>query len=208
MSAGERAPGAIEVLGHRWAPRVLAELRHGPLGFRALRYRCPWISTSVLSPRLRELQDAGLVDKDDDGRYRLTTAGAALIAALAYEDDRHRVERFVAAWLDARTRADIDGILALYREDARFVSPISRAMADQEVLRGHEDLRAYWASAFERLGPLEFSEPEAIWDSRDRTLVIRYTHGYTGQRLRACEILRLDDRWLVIDGEAMFGVRS
>jgi DNA-binding HxlR family transcriptional regulator len=72
---------ALDLLGRRWALRVLWELRDGPLPFRELRERCDSMSTSVLNERLRELREAGLVEAGDGG-YRLTPAGSRLHDAL------------------------------------------------------------------------------------------------------------------------------
>ncbi len=73
---------ALDLLGRRWSLRVLWELRHGPVGARALRTRCDDMSPSVLYQRLAELADAGLVERADDQRYQLTQIGRDLGAAL------------------------------------------------------------------------------------------------------------------------------
>ena len=73
---------ALDLLGRRWSLRILWELRADPLGFRALRQRCDAMSTSVLRQRLIELGDAGLVEQDDQQRYRLTELGTDLGVAL------------------------------------------------------------------------------------------------------------------------------
>jgi DNA-binding HxlR family transcriptional regulator len=74
---------ALDLLGRRWALRVLWELRDGSAtSFRELRERCDSMSTSVLNQRLRELRDAGLVDAGAGG-YFLTKRGAELQGALA-----------------------------------------------------------------------------------------------------------------------------
>jgi DNA-binding HxlR family transcriptional regulator len=69
---------AFDLLGRRWALRVLWELRDGPLGFRELQQRCEDMSSSVLRDRLAELADAGLVAKDGDDRQTLTKMGREL----------------------------------------------------------------------------------------------------------------------------------
>jgi DNA-binding HxlR family transcriptional regulator len=74
---------ALDLLGRRWALRVLWELREQPIGPRAVLERCDGLSSSVLYERLRELVDAGLVEKGDDGTYGLTRLGAELGRALA-----------------------------------------------------------------------------------------------------------------------------
>ena len=74
---------ALDLLGRRWALRVLWELRDGaPLSFRELRERCDSMSTSVLNQRLAELREAGLLESGAGG-YRLTRAGMRLQDALA-----------------------------------------------------------------------------------------------------------------------------
>lgn len=74
---------ALDLLGRRWALRILWELRYGPVGARSLRERCDGMSSSVLYDRLGELRDAGLVDRDDGGAYVLTDVGVGLGEALA-----------------------------------------------------------------------------------------------------------------------------
>jgi DNA-binding HxlR family transcriptional regulator len=78
---------ALDLLGRRWALRILWELRDGPVGARALRDRCDAMSSSVLYERLGELVDARLVERLDDGTYQLTRLGADLGTALAPLDE-------------------------------------------------------------------------------------------------------------------------
>lgn len=78
----DRAQGRIvaevfELLGRRWQLRIIWELRADALTFRELQARCDDISPSVLSTRLAELRDAGIVEHDNG--YRLTGAGVELL---------------------------------------------------------------------------------------------------------------------------------
>lgn len=73
---------ALDLLGRRWALRVLWELRDGPLGLRPLRARCDDMSSSVLYERLHELTAAGLVRQREDASYELTDLGRELRRAL------------------------------------------------------------------------------------------------------------------------------
>jgi DNA-binding HxlR family transcriptional regulator len=73
---------AFDLLGRRWALRVLWELREERLGFRALQTRCDDMSSSVLRDRLRELVENAIVGVDDAGRYHLTDDGRDLLRAL------------------------------------------------------------------------------------------------------------------------------
>ncbi|WP_394846106.1 helix-turn-helix transcriptional regulator [Pendulispora brunnea] len=72
----------LDLLGRRWALRVLWELRDAPATFRALRERCDDISPTVLNARLKELRESGIVELSDDEGYRLTDRGVALRNAL------------------------------------------------------------------------------------------------------------------------------
>jgi DNA-binding HxlR family transcriptional regulator len=74
----------LDLLGRRWALRVLWELRAGPASFRELRDRCDSMSPSVLNTRLHELREAGIVgDATNAGGYTLTRRGRKLLLALA-----------------------------------------------------------------------------------------------------------------------------
>ncbi len=73
---------AMDLLGRRWALRVMWELRGGPVGARALLARCEGMSSSVLYERLRELSEASLVVQCDKGEYELTRLGRDLGEAL------------------------------------------------------------------------------------------------------------------------------
>ena len=72
----------LDLLGRRWALRILWELRVETLNFRELRSRCDSMSPSVLNQRLAEMRDSGVAELVDDG-YRLTKEGRELLLALA-----------------------------------------------------------------------------------------------------------------------------
>jgi DNA-binding HxlR family transcriptional regulator len=81
--SGRPVMALFDLLGRRWALRVLWELRDGsPLTFRELQARCEDISSSVLNDRLRELRDAKIVTAGRDGGYLLTPDGQSLLRAL------------------------------------------------------------------------------------------------------------------------------
>jgi DNA-binding HxlR family transcriptional regulator len=73
----------LDLLGRRWALRILWELREARPGFRLLQDRCDAMSPSVLSQRLVELQEAGIVQQNEDTTYSLTQDGATLLQSLA-----------------------------------------------------------------------------------------------------------------------------
>lgn len=69
----------LDLLGRRWALRVLWELRTGPCTSRALREACGGVSPTVLSARTKELREAGLVELDEPAGYALTPLGLELL---------------------------------------------------------------------------------------------------------------------------------
>ena len=85
--AGDRAvESVLDLLGRRWALRLVWELRRSTLSFSELRGRTG-ISPSVLSARLRELVDSGVLERDGGRRYRLSGRGREL-ARILYELNR------------------------------------------------------------------------------------------------------------------------
>ncbi len=77
----------LDLLGRRWTLRILWELRDQSAGFRALQDRCDAMSPSVLSQRLSELQEAGIVEQNEQADYTLTQEGAILLHTLAPLND-------------------------------------------------------------------------------------------------------------------------
>lgn len=77
--SGEPIMALLDLLGRRWAMRLIWELRGGePLNFRVLQQRCGGMSSSVLNRRLAELRAAGVLDLADGG-YQLTHEGHKLL---------------------------------------------------------------------------------------------------------------------------------
>jgi DNA-binding HxlR family transcriptional regulator len=72
----------LDLLGRRWALRILWELRQQPGSFLGLQRRCDSMSTSVLTQRLTELREAQLIEHDQAGEYTLTEHGIRLLARL------------------------------------------------------------------------------------------------------------------------------
>jgi DNA-binding HxlR family transcriptional regulator len=92
---GQFCPVAVasEIFAERWTPLILRELFSGSRRFSEIRSGMPLISRTLLTQRLRELEDAGVVESTPlpagRGReYQLTRAG---------EEFREVVER-LGAW--------------------------------------------------------------------------------------------------------------
>ena len=100
---------AIELIGKRWNGAILAVLLDGPRRFSQLVTSIPGLSERLLSERLRELEQRGiLVRRVLQGpplgvEYELTTAGRELAPAVEI------VTAWARKWLDAGSTADPEG---------------------------------------------------------------------------------------------------
>jgi len=70
----------LDLIGRRWALRILWELHAGPARFRALQDACG-ASPTVINQRLTELKAWNLIALDDDG-YCLTPPAKELLGLL------------------------------------------------------------------------------------------------------------------------------
>ncbi|NOX82869.1 MAG: helix-turn-helix transcriptional regulator [Alphaproteobacteria bacterium] len=78
----------MSVIGGAWAPNILWNLSAGPRRFSELRVDIPPISAKVLTVRLRQLEEKGIVSRavkptsPPSVEYALTRDGRALLPAL------------------------------------------------------------------------------------------------------------------------------
>lgn len=73
---------AAEIICQRWTPLILREMLVGSTRFNEIRRGVPTCSPALLSRRLRELERAGVVERQPTngaGAYRLTEAGQELM---------------------------------------------------------------------------------------------------------------------------------
>lgn len=78
---------AAEIIAERWTPLVIRELLAGSHRFNDLRRGVPLISPSLLSQRLKFLEDQGLVERrvtanGEAADYHLTRAGEELLPVI------------------------------------------------------------------------------------------------------------------------------
>lgn len=72
----------LDLLGRRWAMRVIWELSRNRLSFRDLQAACGNISPTILNTRLAELREAGIVALADGAGFALAPEGELLLAEL------------------------------------------------------------------------------------------------------------------------------
>jgi DNA-binding HxlR family transcriptional regulator len=79
---------ALDVLGGKWKPVILAHIKQGAVRYSALRALMPALSDKILTQRLSELEELGLVARHKRGgrgapsSYQLTARGRSLGPAL------------------------------------------------------------------------------------------------------------------------------
>lgn len=80
---------AVDAIGPRWRPVILAHLKEGVHRYGQLRRRMPGVSDKVLTQRLRELEADGLVERTVNAEpvppqvtYRLSAVGETLAPVL------------------------------------------------------------------------------------------------------------------------------
>ena len=76
---------ASEVLGERWTLLIIREIAVGSESFNEIRKGVPLISPTLLSNRLKSLEDAGIIQRrtyNNNVRYHLTKAGEELTPIL------------------------------------------------------------------------------------------------------------------------------
>ncbi|WP_163998789.1 winged helix-turn-helix transcriptional regulator [Pyxidicoccus caerfyrddinensis] len=114
---------ALDLLGERWTLLIVRELLCGSRRFGDLRRGIPRISRTMLSARLRELVDAGVVARDDGDEgpsYVLTRAGEELVGVvrelgtwgqrwLPRELPREELDVDALVW-DMRRRVDAEAL--------------------------------------------------------------------------------------------------
>lgn len=80
--SGTPVMALFDLLGRSWAMGVLWNLsKSNPLTFRALEERCETVTPATLNKRLKELREAGLVEKVKGG-YAPTVLGTQLYTKL------------------------------------------------------------------------------------------------------------------------------
>ena len=163
---------ALDLVGERWALLVVRDLVLGPKRFTDLLAGLPGASPDVLTQRLRELTEAGVVDRRRlsppaaSWVYELTPWGAELapvLLGLAQWASRSPTMRYDAplgtdslmlslqALFDGPAAADLGATIAVHLGDERFQLHI--ADGELAVTRG------------------ELDDPDAVLDTDQTTLL-------------------------------------
>jgi hypothetical protein len=108
---------------------------------------------------------------------------------------------FAHAWAAAWNRRDIEAVLAHYRDEIVFSSPVAaRVVGGDGVVRGKAALRAYWTAALDRVPDLHF-DVLGVYPGQD-LLIIHYRNQ---KGVAVCEVLHFQGG-LVTSAHAGYGV--
>ena len=118
---------------------------------------------------------------------------------------REQVQDFAPVWIAAWNRRDLEAVLALFTEAARFRSPKTAALTGNAELQGKPALRAYWQAALGGIGEIRFVLDCVVADPAAREMVVPYEGHVDGRRTRAAETMRFDAAGRQIEGEALYG---
>lgn len=101
-------------------------------------------------------------------------------------------KRIAMAWAAAFNAHDLEGLLALYADDAEHYSPKLKARKPETdgLIRGTGALRAWWADAFARLPSLHYEVVKLTAD--DAQVFLEYVRQVDGEDdLRVGEVLEV-----------------
>jgi ketosteroid isomerase-like protein len=108
------------------------------------------------------------------------------------------LRRIAESWLACFERRDLDGLLALYADDATHTSPKIRVRHPETggVLRGKAAMRAWWQDSFERLPSMKYV-PTSLTADNDR-VYMEYVREVAGEApYPVAEVLDVRDGLIV-----------
>jgi hypothetical protein len=110
-------------------------------------------------------------------------------------------DTFADRWVRAWNAHDVESVLAHFRDDVVFTSPVAARVLPESggVVRGKDELRRYWSTALETLPDLHF-EIVAVYRGVS-TLVINYRN-HRGELVN--EILAFGEDGLVREGHGTY----
>jgi DNA-binding HxlR family transcriptional regulator len=131
---------ALSIVGERWALLVVRELLKGPRRYTDIAEGLPGIGTKVLATRLRELEEAGLVE-----RRKLPPPAASIVYelteyGLGLEEVLHAIARWGARSLGLPKREDdLDPEWGLNAFPALLYPERARGLTETTVVRIDDD---------------------------------------------------------------------
>lgn len=104
---------ALELIGSRWTLLIVRELLAGPKRYTELARGLPGIPSNILSARLRELEDDGIVQRELEARPSTSVVYALTSYGLELEEPIARLGLWGARSLGKPSSSDVFSIAAL-----------------------------------------------------------------------------------------------
>ena len=104
----------------------------------------------------------------------------------------HPNKQIARAWFAAFNAQDLEGLLALYADDAQHFSPKLKVRQPETngLIRGKAALRSWWRDAFDRLPSLRYDVVKLTAD--DEQVFMEYIRHVDGEEdLRVGEVLEI-----------------
>ena len=180
---------AAEVLTERWTPLVIRELVYGSRRFNEIQRGVPLMSSSLLSRRLRMLEQTGVIEHAD-GEYRLTPAGEELrpLIELMGVWGEKWVRRTVS-------REDADAALLMWAVKRSVVhehAPAGRTTVHFRFTQAPEPKRSWWLVLEPPLTDLCLKDPGYGVDLTVRSDPVTLAAVYMGDVTLATALERAD----------------
>jgi ketosteroid isomerase-like protein len=111
-----------------------------------------------------------------------------------------RAREFAEGWIAAWNAHDLDAVLAHFRDDFEFSSPLISQFAKEASgrLKGKDAVRAYWRVGLVRLPTLHFELVDVLVGV-DTLLIL-----YRGHRGLSAEVFEFDAGGLAARGRALY----
>ncbi len=153
-------------------------------------------------------------DEYDDFRFVDAAALATVacppnvrqLALRALVAGRHALVGVARAWLQAFNARDLDGLLALYADDATHISPKLRDRRPETggAIIGSAAMRVWWQDAFDRLPDLRYEERRIT--AAGRSVFLEYARVVSGEpELLVAERYDVDERGLICRSHVFHG---
>ncbi|HEY1097982.1 MAG TPA: nuclear transport factor 2 family protein, partial [Myxococcota bacterium] len=140
-----------------------------------------------------EYDDFAFVDAAALARLACPT-NVRQLAQRALVGGRHALVGVARAWLKAFNDRDLDGLLALYADDATHISPKLRDRRPETggAIVGIAAMRVWWQDAFDRLPDLRYEERRIT--AAGRSVFLEYARVVSGEpELLVAERYDVDD---------------
>ncbi len=115
--------------------------------------------------------------------------------------DRAAAGRFVEAWCANWCKVDIDAVVAHFADTGEMRSPLALKLTDSPVIKGAENIRAYWRKAYGHVESADLKILNWSWDAAIARLTVWWELG----DVRASEFMDFDGAGRVVCSEAFYG---